>query len=201
VLVVLKISFGEIAGELRRENFGQLTRPPTAPTGKDPMNTTPWFAHALCELHTGTLHPFETRPDAVTPKVSAGAYTIWDTDGRFIYVGMSGKGLTAEVAARATTAKGLRVRLTAHASGRRSGDQFCLYVCDRFVVPALTATQRDGLADGSVSLDNLTRDHIRRHLSYRFTPLADEAQSFDVERAVQRGALPVGRPLFNPLAS
>ena len=37
-------------------------------------------------------------------------------------------------------AKWLWTRLGSHASGRRSGDQFNVYICDRFVVPALTRT-------------------------------------------------------------
>jgi len=32
----------------------------------------------------------------------------------------------------------LYTRLRSHASGRRSGDQFCIYVADRFVLPTLS---------------------------------------------------------------
>jgi hypothetical protein len=46
-------------------------------------------------------------------------------------------------------ARGLWTRLNAHASGRRSGDQFCVYICNRFVVPELTPSQQRELAAGT----------------------------------------------------
>jgi predicted GIY-YIG superfamily endonuclease len=79
-------------------------------------------------------------------------YTIWRVTGEFIYVGMSAN---------------LRERLNAHASGRRSGDQFCVYVCDRFVVPALTFGQQAEVGRGELSLDRLTREYVRQQLTYR----------------------------------
>jgi hypothetical protein len=63
------------------------------------------------------------------------------TDGRFIYVGMSGRSIT-----KATQAPnrpyGLYTRLDSHAGGRRSGDQFCVYVAGRLVLPTLTADDK-----------------------------------------------------------
>ncbi len=58
-----------------------------------------------------------------------------------MYVGMAGRSLTQESItdkrqdplARA----GLWGRLNSHASGRRSGDQFYVYVADRLVLPRL----------------------------------------------------------------
>jgi hypothetical protein len=93
------------------------------------------------ELETGLLHRFRDWPNDQVPKRAAGVYTVWDGD-RLVYVGMSGRAMTADdlevsPGGRAVP-KGLRMRLNAHASGRRSGDQFCVYICDRFVVPALT---------------------------------------------------------------
>lgn len=58
---------------------------------------------------------------------AAGAYTIWDQDA-FVYVGMSGRGLSSEALGRHRangTLKGLATRLASHANGRRSGNQFC----------------------------------------------------------------------------
>jgi hypothetical protein len=58
-----------------------------------------------------------------------------------IYAGMSGQGAQSEdFVARPdqpTKVLGLWTRLNSHASGRRSGDQFNIYICDRFIVPAL----------------------------------------------------------------
>ena len=71
------------------------------------------------------------------PCVSA----VWNRAGHFIYVGMAGRGETA--AARGLGPFG---RLNSHASGRRSGDQFCVYICDRLEVERLV--QRGELAAG-----------------------------------------------------
>ena len=38
-------------------------------------------------------------------------------------------------------ARGIRDRLAAHRNGRRSGDQFAVYVFDRFVLGSLTPEQ------------------------------------------------------------
>ena len=97
---------------------------------------------------------------------------VWDGD-RLLYVGMSARAMAAEdleVSPNGrVVAKGLWTRLNAHASGRRSGDQFCVYVCDRFVVPALTPSQQQQLAAGGLSLDDLTRGFIRDRLAYRLS--------------------------------
>jgi len=97
------------------------------------------------------------------------------------------------------TAKGLWTRLNSHASGRRSGDQFNIYICDRFIVPALTSGQQDDIGAGRLLLDQMTRSFIREHLSYRFVVHQDGAQALAVERAVRAGSLPAGRPYLNPL--
>jgi hypothetical protein len=103
------------------------------------------------ELEAGPLHRFGDWPNDQVPKRAAGVYIVWDGD-RLLYVGMSGRAMTAadlEVSPNGrVVAKGLWTRLNAHASGRRSGDQFCVYVCDRFVVPALTPPQQRQLAAG-----------------------------------------------------
>jgi hypothetical protein len=46
-----------------------------------------------------------------------------------VYVGVAG---------RNPRGAGLASRLRSHASGRRSGDQFCGYVADQYVLPELT---------------------------------------------------------------
>jgi hypothetical protein len=95
-------------------------------------------------------------------------------------------------------AKGLWTRLNAHASGNRSGDQFCVYVGDRFVVPELTRSQQQ-LAAGTLSLDGLIRAFVRERLAYRFVVTADGTEAARLEGAVRRGALPTGKPYLNPL--
>jgi hypothetical protein len=94
---------------------------------------------------------------------------------------------------------GLWTRLNSHASGRRSGDQFNVYVCDRFVVPALTAGQQRQIADGRLLLDQLTREFIREHLGYRYAIHPDGAAALAAERAMRAGSLAAGKPFLNPL--
>jgi hypothetical protein len=47
------------------------------------------------ELETGPLHRFRDWPNGQVPKRAAGVYTVWDGD-RLLYVGMSGRAMTAE---------------------------------------------------------------------------------------------------------
>lgn len=61
-------------------------------------------------------------------RAGSAVYTVWDRAGAFVYVGMSGRSTAA-------TGAGPFGRLNSHANGRRSGDQFNVYVSDRFVLP------------------------------------------------------------------
>jgi hypothetical protein len=154
------------------------------------------------ELTAGPLFRFSDWPDDHVPRRIAGVYTVWRAE-EFLYVGMSGRGAQREdfVAdpGQHAQAKGLWTRLNSHASGRRSGDQFNLYICDRFIVPALTAAQQHAIGQGQLLLDQLTREFIREYLSYRFAIYGDGAEALAVERAVRKGHLPAGRPYLNPL--
>src|SRR5690242_10725996 len=76
-------------------------------------------------LTTGPLHWFEQWPTGGVPRTGAVVYTIWDREGQFIYVGMSGRGYQEGVTKPGSD--GPWGRLSSHASGRRSGDQFCVY--------------------------------------------------------------------------
>src|SRR5262249_21591857 len=104
------------------------------------------------ELSHGTAYSFSDWPNPSVPKFGAGVYTIWDKDGRFIYVGMSGRGMTDKTIRR-NTPQGLYTRLQSHASGRRSGDQLCVYVADRLVLPTLSQTDIADIASGRHSMD------------------------------------------------
>jgi hypothetical protein len=81
-------------------------------------------------LAAGTLYWFRDWPSEDVPRFGAGVYTIWHEDGRFIYVGMSGRKITSDDKP-SNSPKGLYTRLQSHFGGRRSGDQFCVYVADR----------------------------------------------------------------------
>src|SRR3954452_10668086 len=123
---------------------------------------TPAVDDALIEqLEQGPLHRFvdyATLVDVI-PGSGAGVYTIWDEDGGLVYAGIAG---------RNPAGKGLASRLRSHASGRRSGDQFCVYVADHYVLPELTREQIEAIRDSRLSMDALVRDKVRAAFSFRF---------------------------------
>jgi hypothetical protein len=83
------------------------------------ISTTSLSTEIVAELSCGAARLFANWPDPAVPTFGAGVYTIWHKDGRFIYVGMSGRGITAGTIQR-NTAQGFYTRLHSHASGRRS---------------------------------------------------------------------------------
>ena len=126
-------------------------------------------------------------------------YTIWDRSGRFIYVGMAGRGLEPDVTS-ARTGSGPFGRRNSHASGRRSGDQSCIYICDRLVLP--TVVKRIAkIAAGQLSLDQLTRACIRQHLGFRWVVCRSGMEALAIETSIQRGGLSDHKPLLNPLGA
>jgi hypothetical protein len=155
----------------------------------------------LAALGSGPAYRFTDWPNPEVPNWRAAVYTVWDAD-VLVYMGMAGRGLRAgghesEKALASTRARGLRDRLNSHASGRRSGDQFCVYVADRLVLQTLTQADTTSVARGELSLDALTRQYIHDHLSYRFVVTEDGRAALSLELRVQQGALGE-RPLLNP---
>jgi hypothetical protein len=125
----------------------------------------------LAALGSDPAYRFTDWPNPEVPNWRAGVYTVWDGD-LLVYVGMAGRGLHAgshesEKALASTKARGLRDRLNSHASGRRSGNQFRVYVADRLVLPTLSQTEIMAATNGQLSLDTLTRQYIRDDRSYR----------------------------------
>lgn len=137
----------------------------------------------LSPLASGQLHFFRDWPNLTVPRAS-GAYTIWEDDA-LVYVGI------------ARTNGGLASSLRSHASGRRSDDQFCVYVADRLVLPRLSSADIGEIAAGRTSLDTLVREYIHHRLGYRFVAIPDAVTCLAVETEIKRGALGV-RPLLNP---
>jgi hypothetical protein len=80
------------------------------------------------------------------PTSGAGVYSVWDERGQLVYVGAAG---------RNPQGAGLAGRLRSHASGRRSGDEFCVYVADHYVLPELTPEQVEAIAGSQLSMDDL----------------------------------------------
>src|SRR5688500_6884423 len=95
-------------------------------------------AERLKRLEGAPRYQFADWPNAEIPTIAAGVYTVWD-GAVLVYVGMAGRGLTSadlcKLREGGGRCRGLADRLKSHASGRRSGDQFCVYVCDRLVIP------------------------------------------------------------------
>ena len=134
----------------------------------------------------------EPRIDAI-PKFGSILYTIWNKSDEFIYVGIGGiRGVKVEQ-------RNPRSRIIQHSQGMRSGDQFCIYVQDHFVLPQLI--DKPYKAENGL-LDRLVRDYIRENLSYAY--VIDQSQEGnnrvrDFERRIQQGAWRGMKPLLNPI--
>ena len=150
----------------------------------------------ISELSRGVARRFADWPDRTVPVFGAGVYTIWDNDGRFIYVGMSGRGITAETVRR-NSPLGIYTRLHSHASGRRSDRVLCLCrrpACLTDAIPRRHQRHRFGASpDGCIR----ARVHLRKSLfSVRDAP--DGAAAYNVEATIKNGDWEHGRPLLNP---
>ena len=63
-------------------------------------------------------------------------------------------------------------------------------MADRLVLPGLPRTQLEAIAAAEDSLDRITRIFVRNELAFRFAQLPSFAESFELERRVQRGEFP-----------
>jgi hypothetical protein len=142
-------------------------------------------------------HRFSAWPNADLPAVAAGVYVVWEGD-KFIYAGMSGREFEKAVAA-AKVRFGLVTRLASHAQGRLSGDQFCVYVANRLVIPSLDPRLLPRFASGDLTLDSLTRSYIHERLEYQFAVVASSKEAYDLERECRNGGRFRVKPLLNPL--
>jgi hypothetical protein len=161
-------------------------------------------ARHLIELEHGPVYYFRDWPNPAVPPVAAGVYTIW-REATLIYVGMAGRALnTTDIERHQSEGRkktGLYSRLGSHVLGRRSGDQFCVYISDRLVLPNLTSDQIASIAVGELSLDFLVRQYIHQYLYYRFTEALDSETSLRIEKLIRQGVLSAGKPLLNAAAS
>ncbi len=85
--------------------------------------------------------------------------SVWDGDEQFIFIGIS-------QLQKSLYRRNPLSRMQSHAGGRRSGDQFCIYIHDIFIILKLIKTgdyksERD-------RLDKVTRQFIHDNLRYRF---------------------------------
>ena len=142
-------------------------------------------------------HRFTDWPNAAVPAVAAGVYAVWEGDA-LVYCGMSGRAFEKAVAA-SKGKLGLVTRLASHASGRLSGDQFCVYVANRLVIPSLKAEQLAKFSTGELTLDALTKAYINGRLEYQFALVGSSAEAYALERACRNGSVFGVKPLLNPL--
>lgn len=139
---------------------------------------------------------FADWPNPKVPQVAAGIYAVWEGD-RLIYCGMSGRQFDPN---SPTTKRrhGLFNRLASHATGRLSGDQFCVYVANRLVIPSLTVSHLPEFGSGALRLDQLTRTYIRERLEYQFVCVSSGAEAFALEARCRRGEVFGVKPFLNP---
>jgi hypothetical protein len=157
----------------------------------------------LATLRSGPLYRFADWPNPEVPNWRAGVYAVWE-ESTFLYVGMAGRALATGAhllpePTSSTRNRGLKDRLNTHASGRRSGDQFCVYICDRMVLRDLTEAQLGEVTAGRLTLDGLVRACIRERLTYRFVVTETSQEAHDLERAIRAGGLDETKPMLNPL--
>jgi hypothetical protein len=132
---------------------------------------------------------------ADVPTTAWGVYTVWahvEGEERLMYVGMGG------TSSRREDGAGLLSRLSSHASGQRSGNRFCIYVCDRLVLRTLSDEDIAEIAAGRLSLDSRTREVIRSKFGFRLVSVPDARTALDLEKAIKRGVLGELPYLQNP---
>ena len=141
-------------------------------------------------------HSFSDWPNAEVPAVAAGVYAIWEAE-TLVYCGMSGREYEKAVAS-GKVKFGLVTRLASHASGRLSGDQFCVYVANRLVIPSLLPEQLLKFGSGELNLDSLTRSYIHERLEYQFAFVQTSTEAYSLERHCREGITFGTKPLLNP---
>src|SRR5687768_10811769 len=123
-------------------------------------------------LHNSILYPFNIPPSRHIPAISPGVYTVYDSEGKFLYVGMAGADLNEEKIAILNQIRGRKSglcdRLTSHSRGYRSGDKFNIYICDLYVLKTLSSEQIRAVSEMQLSLDAIIGEYIRNNLFYRF---------------------------------
>ena len=153
----------------------------------DGHNITPLF-----DLDTPPI-PFSNPAVENIPQFGSIIYTVWNTNNDFIYVGIGGVKTGVPLSQRNP-----RSRISQHSSGTRSGDQFCVYVQDFFVIPEIVKSEKYVPEKGL--LDKLTKEYIHKNLSYRFVVFQDE-NSIEIVRSleskIKRGESSFGNPFLN----
>ena len=122
------------------------------------------------------LRQFTTGNVSNVPSWGSIIYTVFLDSTEYIYVGIGG------LAGKTAQDRNPRSRIIQHSQGRRSGDQFCIYIQDFYVIPELIGskyTPKKGY------LDQLTKEFIQSRLTYRYLVVQSE-DSDQVVRKLER---------------
>lgn len=139
---------------------------------------------------------FSDWPNPAVPAVAAGVYAIWEK-ATLVYCGMSGRSFMKGVVP-SKTKFGLVTRLASHAAGRLSGDQFCVYVANRLVIPSIVPEQLSKFRSGELRLDILTKRYIHERFEYQFTTVDHGVEAYALEMQCRLGVTFGVKPLLNP---
>ena len=151
------------------------------------------MSHDLSSLFAATtpLRAFSTSNIAEIPSFGSIIYTVFLDGANFIYVGIGG------LAGATVHDRNPRSRIIQHAQGRRSGDQFCIYIQDFYVIPAIVSTPYEPKKG---YLDTLTKEFIQTRLTYRYLVIQTEDSDKVVrrlERELQNNEHGFGVPMLN----
>ena len=149
------------------------------------MNDYVLEGHDLSRLFDTSTSPisFSEDPREHIPKTGSIIYSVWDSEGNFIYIGISGLQKSLE-------RRNPLSRMVSHSSGFRSGDQFNIYIHDFYVVPKLLQSGEYQPEKGM--LDKLTKEYIQQNLFYRFVSFQSDDSDVIVrrlEKQIQSGVL------------
>jgi hypothetical protein len=119
------------------------------------------------------LRLFTTSNIKHIPEYGSILYTVFLDQKEFIYVGIGG------LSGKSAKERNPRSRIIQHSQGRRSGDQFCIYIQDFYVIPSIINKNYEPKKG---YLDALTKEFIQTRLTYRYLVL----QTDDSDKVVRR---------------
>ena len=137
------------------------------------------------------LHQFSTTDINHIAEYGSILYTVFLDRSEFIYVGIGG------TMGKTVKDRNPRSRIKQHAQGWRSGDQFCIYIQDFYMIPELVKTN---YTPKKGYLDQLTREFIQSRLTYRYLVIQAEDSNKVVrqlERELQSNKYGHGVPTLN----
>lgn len=125
------------------------------------------------------------------PEFGSIIYTVFLDKTEFIYVSIGG------LSGSAVEKRNPRSRIKQHTQGTRSGDQFCIYIQDFYVLPNIL---NQSYEPKKGYLDQLTKEFIQTRLSYRFLVIQTEDSDKVVrrlEKEIQTGKFNGVKPTLN----